>query len=152
MSDELVLWAYGVVRAGAELPPLTTAVAGEHPVERVAHGNLAMLVSRVPRAEFGEEPLHRHLNDLAWLERVARAHEAVLDEALRHATVIPLRLATIFAGERRAAAMLEAHAEILHSALAGLAGRQEWSVKLLVEQEALLASAGGEEPEHGEPG
>jgi Gas vesicle synthesis protein GvpL/GvpF len=152
MSDELALWAYGVVRAGAELPPLTSTVAGEHPVERVAHRELAVLVSPVPRSDFAEEPLHRHLNDLAWLEQVARAHEAVLDQALAHATVVPLRLATIFAGESSAAAMLEAHAEVLHIALAGLAGRQEWSVKLLVDPDALLASAGEAEAEHGAPG
>ena len=38
-----------------------------------------------PLAEFGAEPLRRNLNDLGWLERVARAHEAVLERAAERA-------------------------------------------------------------------
>ena len=67
-------------------------------VELVESGELAAVVSRVPLAEFGEEPLRRHLNELAWLERVARAHEAVLERALAEATIAPLRLCTIYEG------------------------------------------------------
>lgn len=63
-------------------------------------------VSRVGLAEFGAEPLRANLNDFAWLERVARAHEAVLEHALRAATIVPLRLCTIYADAERARAML----------------------------------------------
>ena len=59
----------------------------------------------VPAAEFGEEVLPESLNDLAWLERVARAHETVLERAgERDRPIVPLRLCTIFvdaAGVRR---------------------------------------------------
>jgi hypothetical protein len=147
-----VLWAYGVTRAGAAVGP-GEGVAG--PVERLDHGELAMLVSRVPRAEFGEEPLRENLNDFAWLERVARAHEAVLEAALADTTVVPLRLCTIFDGEPSAAAMLDERAGELGDALAALDGREEWSVKLLADPDALRAAAAtarDEAPEAGGSG
>lgn len=146
MADE-ALWAFGVVAHDAGIPRLSSEIAGPRPVEEIAHDDLVLLATRVPRAEFDEEALRRNFNDLAWLERVARAHEAVLDEALRHATIVPLRLATIFDDEASAARMLERHAEALRGALAALDGRQEWSVKLLVPPGALgAAPAASEEP------
>ena len=46
-------------------------------------GGLAALVSRVPLSEYGEEPVRARLEDPDWLEAKARAHEAVLEGALR---------------------------------------------------------------------
>ena len=115
-------------------------------MERVERGGLAALVSRVPLAEFGEEPLRRNLNDLGWLERVARGHEAVLERALEHATIVPVRLCTIFDDERgRGAHARASSARTLAAALDALAGRSEWSVKLLVDRAALEAAARGAE-------
>ena len=102
------LWAYGVVGAGTDLSPVLRGVAGEHAVERIDEGDLAVMASRVPRSEFAEEPLRRNLNDLAWLERVARAHEEVLERALESGPVVPLRLCTIFDDEPGARRMLAA--------------------------------------------
>jgi hypothetical protein len=130
------LWAYCASRAG---DPLPEGLEGVHPtgeVERIEHGGLAALVSRVPLAEFGEEPLRRNLNDLAWLERVARAHEGVLERALGQATIVPLRLCTIFADADAVRRMLDDERPALTAALDALAGRQEWAVKLLLDRAA----------------
>jgi gas vesicle protein GvpL/GvpF len=135
-----VLWAFGVAGREAEIPEITSVVSDPRSVEHLVHDDLVLLATRVPRAEFDEAPLRRNLNDLAWLERVARAHEAVLATALQHATVVPLRLSTIFASESSATHMLEQHADRLRAALASLDGRQEWSVKLLVHLDKLIAA------------
>ena len=131
------LWAYCVARAGASLPREASGIADNGSLERVEAGGLAALVSRVPLAEFGAEPLRENLNDLAWLERVARAHEAVLDAALRESTIVPLRLCTIYESERSVREMLEREHDGLARALDALEGRQEWGVKLLVDEERL---------------
>jgi hypothetical protein len=131
VSDEL-LWAYGVVADGAELPAA---------VEPVATGGLVALVARVPADEFAAEPLRANLNDLEWLERVARDHEAVLEQALDRTTVVPLRLCTIFDDADGVRRMLEREREPLTRALARLEGRQEWGVKLLVDGDRLAATA-----------
>jgi gas vesicle protein GvpL/GvpF len=135
------LWTYCIARAGDSLPDALSGVHGEAPVQRVEHGELAALVSRVPLAEFGEEPLRRNLNDFDWLERVARRHEAVLDGALERGTIVPLRLCTIFEDEKAVARMLEEQRAALAAALDALAGRQEWGLKLLVDRSALEAAA-----------
>jgi hypothetical protein len=138
-DDPAGLWAYGVTTAAEALPPLAGVAGGT--VERIEHDGLALLVSAVPLAEFGETPLRANLNDLAWLERVARAHEAVLEQALAHATIVPLRLCTIFEDEAGARRMLAERAGALRESLAALDGREEWSVKVLVDRDRLLAEA-----------
>ena len=132
MSDELY-WAYCVLRADEPGLPALTGVDGGSEVERVEASGLAALVSRVPRAEFGEGPLQEHLNDLAWLERVARAHEAVLDETLRVATIVPLRMCTLFETADSVRQMLSRERDALATAIEQLAGRQEWGAKVLVD-------------------
>jgi Gas vesicle synthesis protein GvpL/GvpF len=152
VADELALWLYCVVRRDDELPTGLPGVDPRHAVQRIERDGLAALVSRVPLDEFGAEPLRRNLNDLGWLERVARAHEAVLERALGRATIVPVRLCTIFDGEDGALQLLEDEREALEEALDALRGRGEWSVKLLVDRSALLAAAGDGESEAGAEG
>ena len=135
-----VMWAYGVLGEGAALPATLAGIAGGA-VQPVVAGGLVALMSRVPRAEFAAEPLRDNLNDLAWLERVAREHEAVLDEVLVGATTVPLRLCTIFEDADGVRRMLEREHAALTDALARLDGRQEWGVKLLVDGQRLLGAA-----------
>jgi hypothetical protein len=134
------LWAYCVLRAGQPLPTDVGGVAAG-PLERVEAGDLAALVSRVPLDEFGAAPLRENLNELAWLERVARAHEAVLDGALGQSTIVPLRLCTIYESEQSVREMLEREHKSLSQVLDALAGRQEWGVKLIADEHRLAAEA-----------
>ena len=132
------LWAYCITRAGD--PPAIGGVHGS-PVERIEADGLAVLVSRVPLAEFGEGALRRNLNDLDWLERVARDHETVLEKTLASGTIVPLRICTIFADDEGAARMLAERRSALDTALDVLDGREEWGVKLTVDRGALEAAA-----------
>lgn len=102
-------------------------------IRAIRHAGMTALASAVPLTEFGAEPLKRNLNDLAWIERTARAHQRVLDRALREATIVPLRLCTVFDDDASVAAMLEREHDVLAGALARLAGRQEWAVKLIAD-------------------
>jgi len=132
-----LLWAYCVLRDRDPVPSDVDRV-GERRIERIEAGGLAALVSRVPAAEFATEPLTRNLNDLAWLERVARGHEAVLDAVLAQTTIVPLRMCTIFESDAGVREMLERRRESLTGALDALEGRLEWSVKVLVDRERLM--------------
>ena len=147
-----LLWAYCVAR---DEPGLVDGGMGVHPdgaCAWVREGGLALLVSRVPAAEFGEAPLRSNLNELAWLERTARAHEAAIEAAFEATAVIPLRLCTLFADEDGARRMLAERHDALTAALGALAGREEWSVKLLVDRERIaeeLREAGSDPAEAG---
>jgi gas vesicle protein GvpL/GvpF len=142
--DQL-LWAYCVLR-GEQLPDPPRA-SGLGPVETVASGALAALVSPVAEAEYSEAQLRRNLNDLAWLERVARAHEAVLEQAFAAGPIVPLRLCTLYESETRVRHMLEREAATLSGALETLDGRQELGVKVLLDPDRLAAAARAGSPD-----
>ncbi|WP_234433819.1 GvpL/GvpF family gas vesicle protein [Streptomyces rimosus] len=127
-----LMYTYAVARAGCRPPDGLLGVAGA-PVETVTEGALAALVSRVPAADFDEEALRAHLEDMAWLERTARAHRSVVDTAAAEFCVLPLRLVTVHRDARGVRQVLAQRAEEFLSALVSLDGRMEWGVKAYVE-------------------
>lgn len=144
-------YAYAVVRdTGAPEAALDTltalegvhGVAGE-PVRAVRHLGLAVLAGAVPAEDFGEGPLRKRLEDMAWLENMARAHQRVVDTAGAESCVIPVRLATVCQGEEGLRRMLATGRERFTSALDRLEGRVEWGVK------AYAAAPPPEEPPAG---
>ena len=146
-------YVYGVVSAGgADLPADLPGVDSRHAATLLAHGGLAAISSRVSLAEFGEEQLRENLNDVAWLEDKARAHEEVLDAALGRMTVVPMRLCTIYRGEEQVREMLESERDVLLDALDRLAGRTEWGVKLIAEPGALERAVAGAPDGEGDAG
>jgi hypothetical protein len=141
-EDALGVYVYCVLPgdAGVSLDDLG-GVDPRHRVRAVGHAGISALVSGVSLAEFGAEPLKRNLNDLQWVEPVARAHQHVLDRALAAATVVPLRLCTVYNDEDGVRAMLEREHDVLASSLARLAGRQEWGIKLIVDPQLVRDTA-----------
>ncbi|MCZ0984669.1 GvpL/GvpF family gas vesicle protein [Streptomyces diastatochromogenes] len=103
---------------------------------RASPGNeLAAAVSSVPAQDFQESALRRHLEDLDWLEAVARAHHTVIEALAAHTTVLPLRLATVYLDDRRVETMLGADAQQFSQAMRRLAGHLEWGVKIYVDRQ-----------------
>lgn len=144
-GDALVSYVYGVTWAGgANGTERVLGVDPRHEVTLVEHAGLAALVSHVSLSEFGEDELRENLNDVAWLEEKARAHERVLEDALEWTTVVPMRLCTIYRGEEQLRDMLEREHVAFDEALHRLDGRTEWSVKLVAEPGALERAATGE--------
>lgn len=145
-ADGTAWWVYCVVSAadGAQLPePLAGVVAGVA-VETIGSGPLTAVVSAVPLAEFNDARLREHLEDLAWVEQVARAHEAVLEGVMAVTAIVPLRLCTICLTPERVGALLDEQAAELVSALDALRGRTEWGVKLFGTSGAQAAAPEGE--------
>ncbi len=131
----LGVYVYGVVGA-ARRPPLEgiTGVDPAFGLELVAHRGLAALTSRVGLDAFGTEALERNLEDLAWVERTARAHDAVVAHALAASdAVAPLPLCTIFRDRARVAELLEREHDPLLTTLRRLRGHAEWSVKVVAD-------------------
>ena len=140
------LWAYCVLdaREAAELPDGLEGVAAGSTVARIVEGDLAALVSPVPLSDYDDERLREHLNDIEWVERTARAHEDVLEQALESATVVPLRLCTIYHDHEGIRRLLRDEHDELRRSLEAVAGRAEWGLKLFADPERVRATLAAE--------
>lgn len=124
------LYVYGVVAAGTELGDLPPGVEADTEVRLLAEGKLAAVISEVARADFDEERLREHLGDLGWVEATARAHERVLEAVRAQATVVPMRMCSVYADATGLRELLRRETRALSDALAALAGKAEWGVKV----------------------
>lgn len=120
------LWLYGVVPGDAPTP-VQVGIDPNHRVWLVRDETLAAIVSGV---EYDERTLHDALDDMETLERLARAHEHVLDTALTHGPVVPFRIGAICTSEQRVREILAQARPEFAQALQRLRGQAEWGVKV----------------------
>lgn len=133
---ECGLYAYCVVAAG-QPPPRAPGVDSRYPLHVLEHRELATVVSEVELSEFGEEALKERLEDLGFVERIARAHNAVVLAAHAAGGACPLSVCTIFTGPQSVRQMLDREHDSLLASLARVRGREEWSVKVLADPRAV---------------
>jgi hypothetical protein len=145
-SSEQAWWIYCVLAAqdAGELPPDLEGVEAGTVVEILREGELAALVSAVPAQEYDDVRLREHLEDLAWVERTARRHEAVLEAALANVTIVPLRLCTLYRDREGVRRLLSEHADSLRHSLSEVDGCAEWGVKVFADRS--VAVVGEEVP------
>jgi Gas vesicle synthesis protein GvpL/GvpF len=150
VPEPLGLWAYGVVRGDAPEPAARCGVDGRHETELIRHAGLAAIVSAVELDEFDRGVLEQNLEELEYLETLARAHERVLEEALRLGPIVPLPICTIYEDADHVREMLEREHSALAAALERLRGTAEWGVKAYVVQgEAAPAAEPAQGPSSG---
>jgi hypothetical protein len=105
---------------------------------------LVALVEPVSTEEFSPEALEQRLQSVEWVAHLARKHEAVLEAAMDHGPVIPARLCTMFSDVDAVKRSLAENEERFLSALARLAGRREWGLKVFCDarrSQATVAAA-----------
>jgi hypothetical protein len=135
MNGDMGVWAYAITEHGHLSEPDAAvdlswlAGVGEAKVRTVGCDELAVLVSDVSMAEFGEAALRANLENLDWLDEVARQHHYVIDAAARMFPLLPTRLATVYSGDAAVCAALADRSERLLAALRRVGGRVEWGVK-----------------------
>lgn len=109
----------------------------DSPVRVVERDGLQAVVCDVALDEFGEEPLRRNLEQLSWVEEMARAHHAAVCAVDTVGTVVPMRFATIYQSDERVEEQLRTLRTPLTEALDRVEGASEWSVKVYAESGAL---------------
>lgn len=151
MSEDTGVWAYAITEDGCLSGPdgevdlsWLTGVS-ETRVRTTASGGLTALVSDVSLAEFGEAALRENLDNLDWLDEIAREHHYVIDAAARLFPLLPVRLATVYSGDDAVRAALTARGSQVRDALHRVGGRVEWGVEAYaVPGEEDHAAPGGE--------
>ena len=99
------------------------------PVRVIVEGALAAVVASVDRESFSEEALRERLEDLEWLEKLARTHHEVVDRIARNHPVAPVRMATVYLGDAGVRELLGDHRAELVATLDRVRSRSEWGVK-----------------------
>lgn len=134
------LYCYAISRGLSPAELVGGTGIADAPLRVIDHEGLGAVVSEVDLAEFGEEGLRRNLEDLAWLESVATAHDRVTRHLAERVPTAPLRLATVFLGEDSVRARLDEWHDSAMRTLDMIEGREEWSVKAYVDPSTRAAT------------
>jgi hypothetical protein len=98
-------------------------------VRTVVDGSLAAIVGSVDREGFSEQAIRARLEDMEWLEQLARTHHEVVDRIARSHPVAPVRMATVYLDDAGVRELLGEHRAQLVVTLDRIRGRSEWGVK-----------------------
>lgn len=131
-------YLYGFLSDGDA--PSMAGIDGRSDLTLLAEAGICALASPVPLAEFGEEALRHHLNDLRWVEEKVRLHEAIVEAAMARGTILPARFCTLFADPQRILAAMRRNAPLLQEGFERVRGQEEWGVKGFCNREALQDS------------
>src|SRR5664280_2041032 len=135
-------YLYCLTPGGCGIPASAIGVDGQRPVSVRACGEIGAVFSEVEVAEFCGESSEARLQDLAWLgPRVCR-HEAVIEQLMSRAPVLPARFATLFTSVDSLQQSVRAHREAITGFFAQLGDQQEWAVKGLLDRAAALSGLG----------
>ena len=113
------------------------ALSGLEGVELIRQGRLAAVVREVSLDEFDEAVLPQRLNDRDWLERNARAHENVLEDAAAVTAIVPLRFGAIYRSREQVRRMLDERGGEFVATLERVRGHVELGVKVWIDLPAL---------------
>ena len=116
----------------------------ERPYAVAVAGSLWLVVASVPLGTYGPEHLERRLSDMDWVGSVALAHESVVEHFARRAgaTVIPMKLFTMFSSVERSVADVAQRKTALSAAMRRIGGAEEWGVRVLRDPAAPVAAVG----------
>lgn len=142
-------YVYVLGRAGTALETAAAQLTGvrDGSLRAVTAGRLAALVSSVPADAFSEEGMKAQLENLTELEEIARRHHAVVEAAGTHATVLPMRLATVYLDDARVRSMLEARGAEFDELLSLLEGHAEVGVKVYADARAAAKASPPDSPD-----
>jgi hypothetical protein len=135
MSADTGVWTYAITGhdpldgPDGEVDLSWLSGVGEAQVRAIDCAGLAVLASDVSLAEFGESALREKMENLDWLDEVARLHHYVVDAAARLFPLLPVRLATVYRDDGAVCAAVTGHRDQLLDTLRRIGGRVEWGVK-----------------------
>lgn len=140
-------------------PSLKSAPAGlpgaGRPRTIDAGKGLWLVAADAPLERYGEGPIEKGLQDLAWVSSVAVPHEAVIEHLARAGTVLPMKLFTLFRSDARALEHVAKQRRRIDRLFERIEGREEWGLRVTLDELSALEKARGEAQktvEKGSPG
>lgn len=132
-----LLYLYGFVPPNAETPPAELGGIGGAPVRLLDAGGFALASSEVDPAVYSAGALEERLADLAWVGARGVEHEKVVTWFADHATIVPVRLFTLFSSETSLLEEARRRADDVTESLRRFRDVREWDLKVSYEVAAL---------------
>ena len=104
-------------------------------VSQCTFQGIRAVIGKVSLGEFCGPEAESRLKDLAWIGPRAYRHEEVVRQVMHHSPVLPARFGTIFTSLDGLENLIKIHAITILQFLDHVAGKEEWSVKGLVDSE-----------------
>ena len=102
-----------------------------------------LVAASAPLERYAADVIDARLADLDWVSQCAVAHDAVVEHFARRHPVIPMKLFTLFTSDERAVAHIARTRRRLDRLFARVADREEWGVRLLLDERRAMAQPSG---------
>ena len=113
-------------------------VDGKNPILLDNFRDIVAVISMVSPSEFCGLSAESKMKDLSWMAPRACRHEKVVEQALLHSPVLPLRFGTIFSSVENIRKCLERNYCMIMDFLNTMIDKEEWAVKVLVDRTKAL--------------
>jgi hypothetical protein len=123
-----------------ELYMKNPSVSKTNRIDIIPFKDIQVAVSFVDYEEFNEKKLTEQLNDLAWVEEKAFAHENTIEEIMEKYPVIPMQFCTLYKTKENLMEFLEDYHEQIKCDLSFAAVNQEWGIKIYCDVDLLKGS------------
>ena len=133
MSELYYLYCFAWADCSVE--NVDEAMDDRFPVERVSCPPISAVASRVGPDRFDLSKLQEETTDVNWLSQVAVRHNAIVDCIAQHHPILPLKLGTVFNSRSSLLTKTAQCAPEVAEFLRRLEDRQEWAVKLYLDEE-----------------
>ena len=137
-SADPAYYLYCLTSSGRDIQASATGVDGRHATQLRVYGESCAAYCEVDLDEFVGERAEAQLQDLNWLGPRVRRHEAVIEQIMHQAPVLPARFATLFSSLESLDQFVLEHREGIAGFFAELGGQQEWAVKGLLDRAGAL--------------
>jgi len=132
-------YVYGIVVADRtpSLARVPAGLPGASPVRLLEIGaGRYLAVADVKARDYGEDAINRRLANLDWVSRAAIAHEGVLEALAAKATVLPMKLFTIFTNDARALADAARNRSRIDALVKRVGGHDEFGIRVVLDRAA----------------
>lgn len=123
---ETAYYLYCLTPSGSVLELNQAGVFVEDP------GRIRAVLSEVRREDFSGEAAEERLQNLAWLAPRAALHEAVVEQVMGQAPVLPAPFATLFESRESVRRFVLAYSGRIDEYFRDLGNKREWAVKGLL--------------------
>ncbi|WP_051302233.1 GvpL/GvpF family gas vesicle protein [Salibacterium aidingense] len=108
---------------------------------------ITAVTCKVPEKDYSQDILQKKVEDMEWLQGRAFHHHEVMNQLHENFTVIPLKFGTIYEQADHLTKRITIDKENIQKIFAYLSEKEEWNIKIYVEEEKYIKNMMDQEKE-----